>query len=282
MLLEKLIITPFQLLRTRVFMISMMGLLYFGWIHRSDNYLEAETGTGYWLGIIGGSLMLILLLYPISKRVSLLTRLIPIRYWFGIHMLLGVIGPIMILFHSNFHLGSTNSSVALVSMLLVAGSGLVGRYIYTHIHHGLYGARITLSELKQETKNNHVQLLNMVAIDETINNRLKAMEEKALQPYAGFISSLQQVITLAANSRTLRKTVKQLLNTHYSEDKTHKTKSDSKTILNSINRYSRVLRRVAAFKVYERLFSLWHVLHLPLFFMMIITAVIHIFAVHMY
>ena len=122
----------------------------------------------------------------------------------------------------------------------------------------------------------------MVAIDESINNRLKAMEEKALQPYAGFISSLQQVITLAANSRTLRKTVKQLLNTHYSEDKTHKTKSDSKTILNSINRYSRVLRRVAAFKVYERLFSLWHVLHLPLFFMMIITAVIHIFAVHMY
>ena len=57
---------------------------------------------------------------------------------------------------------------------------------------------------------------------------------------------------------------------------------DSKEVLDSVNRYTLALRRAAAFKLYERLFSLWHILHLPLFIMMIITAVIHIFAVHMY
>jgi len=40
--------------------------------------------------------------------------------------------------------------------------------------------------------------------------------------------------------------------------------------------------RLADFSVYERLFSLWHVLHIPLFFMMIISGVIHVFAVHIY
>ena len=57
---------------------------------------------------------------------------------------------------------------------------------------------------------------------------------------------------------------------------------DRKTVACSVNRYTLALRKTAAFRVYERLFSLWHILHLPLFIMMIITAVIHIFAVHMY
>ncbi len=282
MALKKLIFSPIQLLRTHFFMIGMFAALYFGWLHRDDNYLSAETGTGYLLGIVGGSLMLVLLLYPLSKRVALLTRLIPSRYWFGIHMLLGVIGPLMILFHSNFHLGSTNSSIALVCMLLVAGSGLIGRYIYTHIHHGLYGAQITLKELKQQTENNHAELLNMYAKDEVLDSRLKKMEAKALQTYKGLTTSLLHVISLALHAHQLKRGVINLLKETYAKSETGGNLPDSKTVIDSVNRYTLALRQAAAFKVYERLFSLWHILHLPLFFMMIITAIIHIFAVHMY
>ena len=277
-----LIKTPLQLLRAHVFILGMITVLYHGWLHRSDNYLSAETGAGYWLGIIGGSLMLLLLLYPISKRVSLLTRLIPMRYWFGLHMMLGIIGPVMVLFHSNFHLGSTNSSIALISMLLVAGSGLVGRYIYTRIHHGLYGARITLAELKQETENNQAELLTMYAMDENLGDSLKAMEEKALQAYTGLLTSLVHVVYLGVNAQRLRLKVMHLLRDSYTKDDTDKKLPDSKLVIASVNRYTLALRRAAAFRVYERLFSLWHILHLPLFIMMIITAIIHIFAVHVY
>jgi hypothetical protein len=284
--LARLMLTPFQLLRTHFFTITLAFLLYYGWLHRDDNYLSAETGTGYLLGIVGGSLMLILLMYPLSKRVALLTRWIPIRYWFGIHMLFGIVGPVMILFHSNFHLGSTNSSIALISMLLVAGSGIVGRYIYTHIHHGLYGTKITLNELKQETENNHTELLGMYAMDETLNKHLNKMEEKALQAYTGMMMSLLHVIYLAVNAHRLKVKVMRLVKDSYdetrNENKTGKAKPDSKVVVKSINRYTLALRRAAAFRVYERLFSLWHILHLPLFFMMIITAIVHIFAVHMY
>jgi hypothetical protein len=41
-------------------------------------------------------------------------------------------------------------------------------------------------------------------------------------------------------------------------------------------------RRVAEFQAYERLFSLWHALHLPLIFMLVVAAVVHIIAVHVY
>lgn len=282
MIFRQLISSPVQMVYKHLFNIGLIATIYLGWTQRDDNYLSAESGLGYLLGIAGGSLMIILLLYPLSKRLSLLTRSIPIRYWFGIHMLFGILGPMMILFHSNFQLGSTNSTIALFSMLLVAGSGLVGRYIYTRIHHGLYGSRVTLKELNQETKDNHRQLLAMYAMDEILGTRLDSMEAKALQPYSGLMKSLIHVIYLAVNAHRLRREVMRLIKASYSENRTDKALPDSKAVVQSINRYTLALRKAAAFKLYERLFSLWHILHLPLFFMMIITAIIHIFAVHMY
>ena len=275
-------LAPLQFLRTHLFMLGLSAALYFGWMNRDDNYLSAETGIGYMLGIVGGSLMIILLLYPLSKRVKRLTQWIPIRYWFGVHMLFGIFGPLMILFHSNFHLGSTNSSIALISMLLVAGSGLIGRYIYTHIHHGLYGSRITLKELNQETESNHSELLAMYDMDETLNRRLNAMEKKALEPRTSLIKSLFHVIYLAVNSQQIKKTVLQLVAESSQKNSQEIKMPQHKMVIQSVNRYTLALRQAAAFKLYERLFSLWHVLHLPLFFMMIITAIIHIFAVHLY
>ena len=37
-------------------------------------------------------------------------------------------------------------------MLIVAGSGLIGRYLYARIHHGLYGQKATLNELRSEAE----------------------------------------------------------------------------------------------------------------------------------
>ena len=284
MIFKHSIITPFQFLYTNFLLISVITALYIGWLQRDSNYLSAETGAGYLLGIIGGSLMLALLLYPLSKRIKLLTRWIPIRYWFGIHMVFGILGPAMIVLHANFQLGSINSSVALFSMLLVAGSGLIGRYIYTNIHHGLYGARITLKELKTKAESNHTELINCYTDESSskaFNERLNEMEKKALQPYSGLITNLTHVIELAINAQKLKRQVIKLIDNDIDRSK-GKELPDKKSVIHSVDKYTLALRHAAAFKIYERLFSLWHILHLPLFIMMIITAVIHIFAVHMY
>ena len=49
-----------------------------------------------------------------------------------------------------------------------------------------------------------------------------------------------------------------------------------------IDRRLTATRRLAEFEGYERLFSLWHALHIPLIFMLIIAAVIHVIAVNVY
>jgi len=284
MSIKQLTLMPIQLVRAHFLLSSVAIVLAFGWIQRNENHLTAENGAGYMLGIIGGSLMLVLLLYPLSKRIKMLTRWIPVRYWFGIHMAFGVLGPAMVLLHSNFKLGSINSSIALFSMLLVAGSGLIGRYIYTNIHHGLYGVRVTLKELKTETESSHLELINLYTdkrSSEALNKQLDEMEQKALQPCTGLITNLAHVIELAISAQKLKRQVIKLINNN-PVNSAEKDLPAGITVVDAVNKYMLALRRAAAFRLYERLFSLWHILHLPLFFMMIITAVIHIFAVHMY
>jgi hypothetical protein len=277
----KNISAPFQFIYSNLFTISVVAVLLFGWANRDDNYLSAENGAGYALGIIGGSLMLLLLLYPLSKRISMFSRMVPVRYWFGIHMFFGIVGPVMVLFHSNFHLGSTNSSIALISMLLVAGSGLIGRYMYTNIHHGLYGKRITLNELKHELESKNTELLYIYKLNANLNKLMSAMEDRALKEYTGIMKSLVDAASISFNARRLESRLMRMLNSTDNNDGSTAL-PDHAVAKQFINRYTTTLRKIVAFRIYERMFSLWHILHMPLFIMMIITAVIHIFAVHMY
>jgi len=114
-----------------------------GWLLRDLQLYSPAEGVGYWMGIIGGSLMLTLLLYPLRKRIKFLHKLGPTKYWFQMHMVLGLIGPLLILYHCNFQLGSFNSQVALYCMVLVAGSGIIGTALgpcspgsaYVLLHH---------------------------------------------------------------------------------------------------------------------------------------------------
>lgn len=80
--------------------------------------------------------MLLLILYPLRKRFRILHGLGRVTSWFRIHMVLGILGPTLIILHSNFKIGSLNSRLALFTMLVVVASGIVGRYLYSQVHKG--------------------------------------------------------------------------------------------------------------------------------------------------
>lgn len=262
--------------------------IYAGWKLRHREYLTAETGTGYLLGIVGSALMLILLLYPMRKRLRFMAGWGPIRYWFRIHMMLGVLGPICILYHSNFSLGSTNSSVALFSMLLVAGSGLIGRYLYVKIHHGLYGRRINLKELTRDLEEEKGELAQTFGLAPNTKQQLLDFASSVLNHSKGFLFSLGIFFFMRLRTRwaylSLRGPLKQGL-----KEQAHREGWNSRMYrrnLRSVRREARIflrqVRKVAEFNVYERLFVLWHLLHLPLMVMTIVAGVFHVIAVHAY
>ena len=104
-------------------MVATVALLAWGMRFPTEQYLTPRSGFGYALGIAGGSAMLLLLVYPLRKRLRFLGFLGTTKRWFQAHMALGILGPLLILFHSNFSLGATNSNVALACMLVVSAFG---------------------------------------------------------------------------------------------------------------------------------------------------------------
>ncbi|HEX4377287.1 MAG TPA: hypothetical protein VHZ99_09070, partial [Steroidobacteraceae bacterium] len=127
-------------------------------------YLSPKSGLGYAIGIVGGVMILLQLLYAVRKRVPSMRVLGTVAGWFQAHMMLGIVGPVCILIHCGFSLGATNSNIALFCMLTVAGSGIFGRYFYSKIHRGLYGRKADLGDLQttaRELKDRGSKLLMM-------------------------------------------------------------------------------------------------------------------------
>jgi len=137
-------------LRAAAFVAAVAITLRAGRHASAIGYLTPEAGVGYGLGVLGAVIMLTLLLYPLRKRWRALQRWGAVRNWFRVHMILGIVGPVCIALHCGLRPGAANSRIALVAMSLVVASGIVGRYIYAQIHHGLYGSRASLVELSLE------------------------------------------------------------------------------------------------------------------------------------
>jgi len=269
-----------------LFGLVTIALLWFGYAFPTEQYLNPQAGVGYALGILGGSSMLLLLLYPLRKRMRWLAFIGTTRRWFQAHMALGIVGPVLVLYHSNFSLGAVNSNVALFCMLVVSGSGLFGRYFYAHIHHGLHGRKATLAELKEHAERlrwvtTTVEFLpDLVArIDEEeerivgASRRVPLLARPLASTLAGglsrhrlrrYVSRVMREPAPARESARARRTHLQDSARQYVDDRLG------------------AIRRVVEFEAYERLFSLWHALHLPLFLMLLIAGVVHVVAVHVY
>jgi len=263
-----------------LFFAIVIVALYLGWQDRDSLRLTAENGLGYALGILGGSFMLLLLLYPARKRMAFMRRLGPVKWWFRGHMMLGVIGPMCILYHCNFHLGSLNSNVSLLCMLLVAGSGLIGRYFYSKLHHGLYGRRATVQELRQDIALLKDQSTDALPTSSRLAARLQALEVAAMTAHDGIVSNALRITAYNLHSYWINLNLGRLLKKALAGMPiTAKQRREERRRLAD---YLAALRKLNQLAFYERLFSLWHVLHFPLFLMLVISGIVHVVAVHLY
>ena len=263
-----------------VLTLIVAGVLLYGWANRGEGHIVAEEGIGYYLGIIGSVMMLMLLLYPLRKRLRAFRVIGNVRGWFRLHMLLGVIGPTLVILHSNFSLGSLNSTIAFFAMLTVAGSGYIGRFLYAHIHRGLYGKKLSTQEMKTEIAALHEAL----ALDETtqdaVNTKLNDFEKRLIG--TSLLASLSRIISGPLARRSLRRQVKAEVAKSVHALPAEAQRQALSTFTATLNQYLARTARAEAFSFYERMFALWHLLHLPLFFILVLAALAHVLAVHLY
>lgn len=259
-----------------------------GYLGRDSRRLFAEQGLGYALGVIGSLLILTLLLYPLRKRFKFLKILGQVRNWFRVHMILGVVGPIAVLYHSNFSFGSVNSTAALIAMLIVAGSGLIGRFLYQKVHHGLFGRKANLKELLGQVKLTTEHTGGAAQFVPDLLQLLSSYDREVLKPP----KSLMQCVTLPVRltfqtHKGYRRIVRHIAmrleaQSHISPVVMQHRDRLLKLTSGFVKEHLYRVRRVATFVAYERLFALWHKVHLPFFYLLLVTAVVHVIAVHTY
>ena len=262
--------------------------IFIGYNGRDSRRLFAEHGLGYGLGIIGSLLILILLLYPLRKRFRILKILGTVKNWFRVHMMLGVVGPIAVLYHSNFQLGSVNSTAAMLSMLLVAGSGLIGRFLYGKIHKGLYGRKTSLKELLSSVKLTTAATGGAARFVPDLLTMVAEYDRQVLKPPTGVVDAMLLPMRLEfktrAGYRRIVGRVREQLDEQAMNSPVVRQHRDRLLELASafVKEHLRRVRRVATFAAYDKLFALWHKVHLPFFYLLIITAIVHVVAVHAY
>lgn len=264
----------------------IIGLVLAAWTVWDQRYFHSDSDLVYNMGLSGGILMLVTLLYALRKRVGFMKKLGEMNTWYYIHLTAGVIGPVLVIFHSSFTMKSLNSSVALISMLCVIFSGIFGRYIYTRIgykvHHRLIAIRDTEERLARSMQKYQgeeadaieksltvltVLVVNMPQSLFHMPGRFFALRARAAKCYIDGIRHISQIL----KERAARDEWDKL--TYRAEF------AKEKRILRE---YVNALVQIGKFHFYERLLVGWRIFHIPLIFILVISGSVHVFAVHWY
>lgn len=273
----------------QIFTMMVAGLMGAGIALRDSDILVPEEGWGYGLGVAGGVSMLLLLLYPMVKRIAMFGFHKHSVFWLRAHMVLGTAGPLLIFFHSNFSLGATNSNVALFSMIVVALSGFAGRYIYTRVHRGLTSVRLDLNALLAGSS----RLMQVIGDDTgnasaTVTKAMADFASKTMKPRRGVVVNLGAALIMPFRMAFARNRIMADIRAairHGARDK-HWSRSESRRRLvlarQHVNEFLGQAVRASQLGFWERMFSMWHVFHVPLFFVLFVSGVVHVVAVHLY
>lgn len=264
---------------------ALVGL---AWQISRMGLIRPNDDLSYWIAVAGGLMMVTLFAYPLRKYVGFMRGMGKVKWWFWVHLFLGIAGPWLILVHSTFRVGSLNAGVALFSMAIVVASGVIGRFIYVRVHRGLNGEMTSLTELRLKAGLVESEARSRLHFAPEVEAALLAFEQRELKADASWATHLRQVIVLplmqkltywrcvAELRRRLRETAAEK---GWPDDALARRERRSRRL---VERYLDAVVRVAQYTAYERVFALWHVAHLPFVYLLVISAVVHVVAVHAY
>ncbi|MFO1328933.1 MAG: hypothetical protein U1F56_16360 [Rubrivivax sp.] len=258
------------------------------WVGRAG-WFQAGDDVGYTLGLVGGVLMLVLLLYPARKYLRVMRNAGRVKGWFWMHMVFGIAGPWLILVHSTFRIGSLNAGVALISMLVVVASGVVGRFLFVRVQQRLEGGQASLDERRRQLGLADDEARSMFAFAPDLLQRLQAYEAAVLPASPGAAAmTLPRLLAVPLRDALEQRRCHALLRRHLAERAAAEQwpadlqRQRGARARRALRRYFDAVLQVAHYTLFDRLFALWHVAHLPFVVLLAVSAIVHVVAVHAY
>ncbi len=241
-------------------------------IHRPHHELHREWKpggfAGHGFGILGSSMLILLFSYSLRKRFRFFRKWGKLTYWLNYHIFLGIAGPILITFHTAFKFGGL-VSISYWSMIAVALSGFIGRYIYIKIPHHVNGKEMSLQEFEKEQtslidtlvseyhlQKEHIELIEQLSGVDKIRKR---------GMFALFTLFIMDVFSWITSRRIISE-IAQMANV---------PDDQIKSLKYYLRKRIKVVRQIAFWNSAHRLFHYWHVIHKPFAYTMIVIMLIH-------
>ena len=139
---------------------------------------------GYTFGVVGFILMLgAQVLYTWSKQQKGSGRG-RLRTWLQMHIVIGLIGPYLVLLHSAWRLNGLAGIAMLLALMMVA-SGFILNYIYPALPRNVEGAELSLPEIEEQINEANAKLKAWTAehpdVEAALGQPLETFTETGLE-----------------------------------------------------------------------------------------------------
>ena len=237
--------------------------------------LRPSGSLGHPFAWIGAALMLVgVLLYSSRKRLSLMRGRGPMRTWLNLHIYLCLSGPFLVAAHTAGKLRGLGV-YSFWSMMVVAASGIIGRWIYQQFPRTIKGELMSLDEIRKEQEQRRARLADEFGLAAPQLAAIDAVTERSASRIRGgtggglralprlVLDDLARPFRLARLRRRLRR-------------ERHLARREARAIFDLIGRQVATARKVEFLDTFRSLFGYWHVVHLVFFAAMLMLLVLHV------
>ena len=236
------------------------------------------SGVRFWLGVLGATMMALLIVYPFRKGFAKVRWLGSVSVWFHIHMLFGIFGPVFILYHCNFGFGGRNANVALGAMLMIAASGIIGHFVYANASATFYSHKQKAREQLDAIADFLAKLGVMHMSRQRLIGELEALDADLLTPRKGVVASVQSRFRMERKRRHLARS----LSWHLAQAADLLDVGDDhhermRVIVGQhFGAYVKAARHASSRSLREQVWARWRLFHMPAFIIMVVAAGLHI------
>ena len=236
-------------------------------------WLKPSGYVGQTAGLIAFALFLFLYLYPLRKRIRRLEFLGKLNRWLDVHIVAGLVIPAMGAVHAAWRFQGI-IGWGYFSMVMVAASGVVGKYLYVHIPRSRTGLALSLEEIDSRRRQLLDQIVAMTGLEEReIEDALRIQDRGSAS--SGIVASLMALILSDFTRRRIVWRLKRKLRERNVAGRT----LDAKT-LRQIARLARrevaMTQQLRLLGATQRLFRYWHVFHRPFSITAFVAVTIHV------
>jgi len=244
------------------------------------DYLKPSGTIGLRLGMFGFVLFLLIFLYPLRKKWAWLGRQGSSRRWLDFHVLLGLLAPVVITFHSSFKFSGI-AGVAYWIMIVVALSGVVGRYIYAQIPRSLNSAELSFQEAQEQSSRIGAQLKSSGILSaRDVDALLRLSDLKKIESIS-LLGALWKMLLfdLGFPFRVWRLRQKMLWSQREWWSLVGFGRSESAVLERAVSmarEQALLTKKILFLSKSHRMLHLWHIIHRPFSYSFAVLASIHV------